>query len=1493
MNTPGRATFLRASTLCAAVLVVLGAHHEASAQSTDPQFVKARKTNLLLLVDTSERMRDAVNGGPANCQTGEKGKYTALAEVLTGSIDDLRCTNNTPLDSNGCRPFINGHAQVQDALAANPGSWPVRTSGNPEVRDMVTFCGKHGNYANRCGTYGDWNSGSACKVHHNEWDQAEDGLIDTFARSMRFGLMTFDPVASIDTHTLSAFHPVTGDVVWFQPINKVLGDPYYGGPDNCQMRTDGGHCRISAPFGLGITDQCGCNCVAGTCTWTSAGGGCNNFDNDLNCAFDNCVGDLCIGLFCASNCGGSGLDYVDPTPQYSYWFASGADNWTTPGGRTAYGGTIHTRGAFSGNIYTSDEAHIDIGARNPLARPDEGRMIGFGPPDWVLTNPGLTGCSSEDECTALHSEMVEQTILATANTLSGGTPLAAQLRDAYEFMLHDNVTQGVHLPHKHDQNPNVPALKGLLGPQNDGAVLDDGCREQAVLLLTEGVPRGDISERPAHWATQMRIQGQIKTFVVGLSSPTAQWFNGTTLVTEDCSELDADTAFDSGNMCEPEAVGSLLFRRAEDAQDNPALGEADKIRACCTLLEVAKAGGTVRPYFPADQSELKQDINKVFSAANGSVLSRTVPVFAPAPTIFLQNGGDPLAPSVYYELRSSVNVTPDDTIWRGHLERIRYSCTNSGSTSTPTINDMDPLRGDDFEANINVQSPTRARRYFSVLPLDSGDINTLKLEGTLRSPGTASPNAQDNLFAGGTIGDFRRLPDNASTSPDQLRTLNDFVNDLDDMTGTGDLEDVMGIDYPDDRNACRGTTDTHASEDDCAEYMMKWYGGAYNPGGNRTPSRNPDNSSRCPNESCSAMGGIYKSSPVVVPPPETFDSDEQNFAHTRSTPATPSFHELYKNRPTMVYQQTTDGQLHAFVLNVNDNDNLPPDFQPGAPAPDVNTSNTLQNNELWTFVVPAAIPSIFPNFNSQVRLTDGPLTWANVVYQRPYNTSLGVVSTDQTNWSFNTVLVGSSGTSALGGFYYALDVTNPTAPKFLWQISYAGNDEFQSGDPGDRLFGASAPGAAITHIRYREQNGALKVIAVAVLPGGDSYQDKPLTTSDRNVDPATYWQSSDGRRPRRRIRDWDTPAGDASRSLTFVELSTGRILARLVGDPQDNPKLPGTTTPTLLNSYVRPFDSTNKLTPFDSPITGIPVAYPSGVGDIAERIYVGDADGTMWRVELLEPNPATWKARISFDAYNTGSSTQSTMRDAWVAAGAGANNDLGDSSTDEQASTKGQPIQAAPVLALDENGDLTITFATGDQETFGAISDGMINMLVSYADQFDVANSRWRTVIGADTGVELAWKNGGRVTGPLNLFDGQLYFAYFVPDNGTECLPGTGGMCGVVYNRRNSFEPLGNVDLSGDGNPDVCDDFDDNEVVFGVSINLVPSCNNTPQNFTDSWLGGSYQTVTSSTQGQYQLSFHTGQAGEGRNDAKTPSDAVNLPIPKAKTRVRTWVSVVE
>ena len=1431
---------------------ILFAEQRAAAQATD---IKVKKPNVLLLLDNSGSMQWALDGSSSGytAGAGKKARWTILAETLTGTLNGLRVVGGGPwVESNGCQPFANLDKKVQTSLNANgysggasgvavaPFTWP-RANGNPKDVDAVAFCQTSDP---NCTQVNEWQKAKHCRQlapgetnNGSDFSQAGDGLLDVYRSRLRFGVASFDTMDNIPSnHRQSSLR------------GRALGGSKNAADCDPAISASGA--------------------AAGECWGAFA---CQNAVDGSQCSLK--------GVWRSS-----GTDYKVGAPQWSYWHSKNAlDTWLT-GGRSSYA----TLKVLSENTHSIAEQYVDIGIRNSRAFPWRGRLIGFGPSEWDISAKGLSklvDCADEDTCTELHNDMVQQGILGLSRHLEANTPLAAMMRDAYEFMLFDKASKGAHAPHDYSADvTQYPALFGSIGPQTDPFFASAAsCRSSSIILVTDGEPWEDLDANMSKYADLLRTQGNIRTFVVGVGLDKATWnptgsSSSATNLTVQCSSLTPGD-LGAGRMCERDKVGGRKWKYADVApySGSPGISRAG-IRACCNLLETAALGGTNRAYFPKDQAELKENLGQVLGSISGGAVSRTTPVFGGVAASFAQSGGSTKAPAISYEVRSSMDVSAGDTLWRGNIERLRYTCDGADNVSAtePLASDL----GDVFADNITA-TKKHTRKFFTVVP-------TVGSHGvaSLRDPALART---DGLSAATNGGSFARL--GATDTLQEIAALPSAIRAA-VATGANNPEDMLGL-TSGDASGCEGAI---GSKDlgVCAARVLRWFGGDRNPDDGSesskdpAPSRHPD-SNQCHGE-CSPLGAVYRSIPVFVPPPSVSENDDQNFSRAR-TGSTPSFVQQYAGRPTMVFSQTVDGLLHAFVVAKNE-------FRSGARFAEVPSADELGNNELWSFLPPAVMPSLWKNFNTHARLLDGQLAWANVVYDRTLGVGGADTAATLTTWAYATVVVGCSGVSAAGPFCYALDVTDPTKPRFLWQLKSAID---ATGKPGSALFGDSVPGAAITHVRiYDPIDRKEHVKAVAIIPGGSvSSLPSGVKTRRSRSKMSKAWEAGASREPRPKIRDWGTNPLPA-RSLTFVELSSGRILARMVGDMKDNPRLPTqpATATQLSSDVVVPPENTK----FDSPLTSIPVVYPGGNAP-ASRLYVGDADGTLWRVELHGGDPKKWDAHIAFDAYNASKSGDATLSKAWVGAGEGKGATLSPSfepANDDAAALMGQPIQTSPILSSDPRGDTVVTFSTGDQENFNTYSAGMVTLLVSFPDRLstkksdngDVEATAFQATMDDETGVELAFVNGARVTGPPNLFDGQLYFSYFLPSGELSCTFGSGGFCALDYLAREGERPVVSVPVAGDDEP--CHDFSQGEVVFGMSINLAPSCVVKESTFSDPFLTGNYTAMTQATPARYELVFHTGQGGSSPPEGgKTKRSSIQLPNPRTFTQVKGRVRMSE
>lgn len=585
---------------------------------------------------------------------------------------------------------------------------------------------------------------------------------------------------------------------------------------------------------------------------------------------------------------------------------------------------------------------------------------------------------------------------------------------------------------------------------------------------------------------------------------------------------------------------------------------------------------------------------------------------------------------------------------------------------------------------------------------------------------------------------------------------------------------------------------------------------------------------------CSLVGHIFHSTPQVVAPPNELLRDE-----TYQT-----FRTLKATRPTVLYTSSNDGFLHAFRVS-------PP-------------VTSRAQNELWAFMPPAVLPLVQTEYPpKRVDLLDGAPTIRDVPATLSGSTwrlerAAAGSRTGSTSW--RTILLQSFGGSQ--GGYFAVDVTDPDpastdgGPKFLWQLTTDGT--------GNPLFGNSGATPLITSLYFDDSGsggGSPKEVAVAILPGG--FGDiVPTTACDIATDsggliPMQYRTgTSDANLPARpQVRCWpNTPA----RSLTIVRLDDGRIIRSFRGRTGDYP--------TALAPVV------GDLAPLNSPITGQPAAFPGGTGVIADRLFVGDYDGVVWRVDVSSTDPRNWKMKRFFDAY-TGKPALS-----------------------------GQPIQTPPSISTDNAGQVTVAFSTGDQEARGSSLD-----MLTYVW---TVRERLTTGVSLPT-AEALWSSefsgGERVTGPISLFSGVVYFSSFKPQLAGSSLCGSGesriwGMDYVERKDPSDYTKGGKARLPKDESaaPELVQYIDNSSKLvepgaslFGVTVSQAPSCY-ADEAVADPFFGsGTHSSVSNVTPGNFQLVMQTSKSSTNATGGTTQVKTINLPTPPNTPIIESWAAIVE
>ncbi len=1096
---------------------------------------------------------------------------------------------------------------------------------------------------------------------------------------------------------------------------------------------------------------------------------------------------------------------------------------------------------FPAGCTTSPAPFFEVGARNPAAPPWEGRLIMF------------PNESADTTATVENNQNVQ--IAIGAMRPYGATPMAGMFSDAEYYYW---------------QDPS--------GPQKTDAFVTGGCRPQYIIVLTDGQPNMDLgvtqnpltpgscvgtSGEPGKcpyqppWVTAQALYGNgvsgndsstglggasVTTFVIGFAVSQNITTSGGTVIAN-CSQL-AKSSGGYATYC--------ASAKPTDAQ-----------YPCCQLQQIAAAGQGYAPGAQAYFADTPGDLNAALGAVLGQITkqltSMTLPVYSPSVTYSVTSAG---STSTFLTSFNGAKVP-----WTGDVQRQDVVCT--GNPLAPVAQVLNPSIGDDFDSDVQQASDVTRKFMAFKLPLTSdapGRDATLTVRPYLPVP-------TDGLLAFGGSGGAQEV----GLSPSQITT--NFTSTTLNTTSSS-CEDP--------------TTHTFLSANDCAQVALQFamaqstvstadatFNGIY-----------AATTTRCPGGSgaaCNPVGAILHSTPSLTVPPNAIlrDDSYQAFA----TSLSPGVLGANPRNPTL-FVATTDGLLHAFDTTVS----------------------TEKNNELWSFLPPAVFPNLISNYPSASSiLLDGAPVTKDVVWERDQG---GTTATWTSAW--HTMLVAGFGAGGRG--YYALDVTDPrsgsnytpvttfssppaflSGPHFEWQIA-------SMNPPGgpytqNELFGTIAATPAITTVYADPTTGGLnpREIGVAILPGGLNGSPFPATPCLREIatgsySPAAAYNNTDPAFGYRQyVRAWaktctGPTSGVPGRSVTVVRLDTGDILAVFARPLTRSPDIPTT----LLAAKAI-------ATPFDSPMTGTPIVYPPDVGAIAQQVFIGDADGTMWRLDLTSPNPINWRAAMFSDSYNAVADQYNTIDPNHLAYDAEA-------------------IAVQPITTVDRQGNITLQYATGDQQTYTA-SYTIPGQPTQVREEINFVYSLKLATIGSGSTAQyqaavnwfMPFRYGERVSGPMAVFDDTFYFASFLPPNpavGPVCNGGTPKLWGLDYELPNSTCGSGPIGWQGqatgcggnprdylttggvlvnppdaNGNPTV------NVVIPGVSIAVTPSCTNTASPAVDNYTGGMHTATTGSTAGTYSLVAQIGGTNSKTGTTNTVTRA--LLAPNAATMVDSWASLSE
>ncbi len=289
----------------------------------------------------------------------------------------------------------------------------------------------------------------------------------------------------------------------------------------------------------------------------------------------------------------------------------------------------------------------------------------------------------------------------------------------------------------------------------------------------------------------------------------------------------------------------------------------------------------------------------------------------------------------------------------------------------------------------------------------------------------------------------------------------------------------------------------------------------------------------------------------------------------------------------------------------------------------------------------------------------------------------------------------------------ALDVTNPCKPEFLWQFTHPNLGDTYGQPTAAQIFVEGGDdGSGAPAFLARQSRG------VILLPGGQGVENSSSVMIP--VGPALPQDMTDAdgnsitpRASRREWRDESTAPAQVrhGRMLYFIDLVTGTLIETLDQDT------------------------------FPAPLTGAVSVYRGDTGTVASAAYTVDADGVLWRVDLSSVEPSDWTAEALHDLYY------------------------------DEASDVAEPTFYPLALTSDPKGRVVILTGTGNIDVLD--DSTAINKVVSVTEQvtFDVFG-RVDSLAGR-LNWEIELDPGEQMTGPIELFGGQVFFGSFKSANGS------------------------------------------------------------------------------------------------------------------------------
>jgi type IV pilus assembly protein PilY1 len=389
---------------------------------------------------------------------------------------------------------------------------------------------------------------------------------------------------------------------------------------------------------------------------------------------------------------------------------------------------------YSGNpAGCSTSTRYAVGARNPGAPPWEGRMVAF---------PATYDITAQEN----NAANIQKVVISTRPY--GGTPMAGMFVGAQYYFWNDPT-----------------------GPQLTDPYVQGGCRNQYIIVLTDGAPNLDM--RPQCGLASLAsggVDGGASTIAgtcpFPLPETTAQTlFNATAdqKVTTFVIGFAVSSYQDDGQTL---YCSNLVQNGTLSAVCNTAKS-TDPFYACCELQKIAVAGGSTQAYFADTPGDLQNALGAILASIAKNTTTRTTPAYSSVVTnVVADPNSPPLSNSSVY--LASFNPSPG-LPWSGDVIRQRSVCTYSGTGYTVPPPNVQTVMGDDFASDLNSNSgPARTFIAFQPALINGGpnvDSTTTIRPYVTTTVGDGIGQYQATTFTGNAVAVIPQITPNTMNLP--------------------------------------------------------------------------------------------------------------------------------------------------------------------------------------------------------------------------------------------------------------------------------------------------------------------------------------------------------------------------------------------------------------------------------------------------------------------------------------------------------------------------------------------------------------------------------------------------------------------------------------------------------------------------------------------------------------------------------------------------------